>query len=56
MSDSTKWTQDDKLQLEAELVLAMKPRLCLDPSPEVVQAANRVQFNAKKFNNHGLKR
>eukprot|EP00794_Sanderia_malayensis_P007008 gene7008-7793_t len=55
-SDSTQWTEDDKLKLEAELVLASKPRLCLDPSPEVVLNANRMQYNAKKLNNHALKR
>ena len=55
MSDS-KWTARDKLQLEAEIVLALEPRLQLDPSPDVVQIANRNQFNAKKLNNRSLKR
>ena len=55
MSDS-KWTAKDKLKLEAEIVLALKPRLDLDPSPEVVQIANRNQYNAKKLNNRALKR
>ena len=55
MSDA-KWTTEDKLQLESEMVLALEPRLCLDPSPEVVQIANRNQYNAKKLNNRALKR
>ena len=55
MSD-TKWTTEDKLQLEADMVLALTPRLCLDPSPEVVQTANRKQYETKKLSNRALKR
>ena len=56
MSDSSKWTTEDKLNLEAELVMASQPRLFLNPSPEVVQIANRKQYDAKKLNNRPLKR
>ena len=55
MSDA-KWTTEDKLQLEADMVLALTPRLCLDPSPEVVQTANKKQYEAKKLSNRALKR
>ena len=56
MSDSTKWTDEDKAMLESQLALAMQPRLCLDPSPEVLYTANKIQHNMHKWNHKGLKR
>lgn len=50
------WTQDDKLALEAHLLLATEGPLCLDPSPDVGLVNNQLQFNQKKFNCHALKR
>ena len=55
MADSN-WTQDDKLALEAQLLLATEGPLCLDPSPQVGLVTNQLQFNQKKFNCHALKR
>ena len=56
MSDSSKWTHEDKLLLESKLALIHNPKLCLDPSPKVMVAANRIQYCANKFNHKGLKR
>ena len=55
-SDSTKWTIDDKLMLESQLLLATEAPLCLDPSPDVVYVTNQLQFNQRKLNTHGIKR
>ncbi|KAG7251240.1 hypothetical protein CRUP_008794, partial [Coryphaenoides rupestris] len=41
-SDHHKWTQDDKLQLESQLLLATAEPLCLDPSISVTCTANRL--------------
>ncbi|XP_031550937.1 transcription factor SPT20 homolog isoform X2 [Actinia tenebrosa] len=49
------WTQEDKLALEAHLLLATEGPLCLDPSPDVGLVTNQLQFNQKKFNCHALK-
>lgn len=42
--------------LESHIVLAMQPRLCLDPSPKVLQTANKIQYHMNKWNHKGLKR
>lgn len=51
-----KWTDDDKAMLESQLVLAMQPRLCLDPSPKVLYTANKIQHHVNKWNHKGLRR
>ena len=56
MADSSKWTTDDKTLLESQLVLAMQPRLCLNPSPNVLHTANKIQYHTNKWNHKGLKR
>ncbi|XP_066922818.1 transcription factor SPT20 homolog isoform X3 [Clytia hemisphaerica] len=55
MSDP-KWSNEDKAKLESQLVLAMQPRLCLDPSPKVLYTANKIQHHANKWNHKGLRR
>ncbi|XP_064158252.1 transcription factor SPT20 homolog isoform X2 [Anguilla rostrata] len=55
-SDSHKWTQDDKLQLESQLILATAEPLCLDPSVSVACAANRLLYNKQKMNTHSMRR
>uniref|UniRef100_A0A669AZI9 SPT20 homolog, SAGA complex component n=1 Tax=Oreochromis niloticus TaxID=8128 RepID=A0A669AZI9_ORENI len=49
-SDHHKWTQDDKLQLESQLILATAEPLCLDPSISVTCTANRLLYNKQKMN------
>lgn len=56
MADTSKWNDEDKAMLESQLVLAMQPRLCLDPSPSVLYTANKIQYHANKWNHKGLKR
>ncbi|XP_056911080.1 transcription factor SPT20 homolog isoform X3 [Takifugu flavidus] len=55
-SDHHKWTQDDKLQLESQLILATAEPLCLDPSLSVTCTANRLLYNKQKMNTHSMKR
>ncbi|XP_043995953.1 transcription factor SPT20 homolog isoform X9 [Gambusia affinis] len=55
-SDHHKWTQDDKLQLESQLILATAEPLCLDPSISVTCTANRLLYNKQKMNTHSMKR
>ncbi|XP_061658894.1 transcription factor SPT20 homolog isoform X1 [Syngnathoides biaculeatus] len=55
-SDHHKWTQDDKLQLESQLILATAEPLCLDPSISVTCAANRLLYNKQKMNTRAMKR
>ncbi|XP_045064173.1 transcription factor SPT20 homolog isoform X1 [Coregonus clupeaformis] len=55
-SDHHKWTQDDKFQLESQLLLATADPLCLDPSVSVTCTANRLLYNKQKMNTHSMKR
>lgn len=55
-SDHHKWTQDDKLQLESQLLLAISEPLCLDPSISVTCTANRLLYNRQKMNTRPMKR
>lgn len=48
--------QDDKLQLESQLILATAEPLCLDPSISVTCTANRLLYNKQKMNTHSMKR
>uniref|UniRef100_A0A3B4CR85 Spt20-like SEP domain-containing protein n=1 Tax=Pygocentrus nattereri TaxID=42514 RepID=A0A3B4CR85_PYGNA len=55
-SDHHKWTQDDKLQLESQLILATAEPLCLDPSVSVTCTSNRLLYNKQKMNTRPMKR
>nr|XP_016846662.1 PREDICTED: transcription factor SPT20 homolog isoform X2 [Anolis carolinensis]XP_016846663.1 PREDICTED: transcription factor SPT20 homolog isoform X2 [Anolis carolinensis]XP_016846664.1 PREDICTED: transcription factor SPT20 homolog isoform X2 [Anolis carolinensis] len=55
-SDNHKWTQEDKLLLESQLVLATAEPLCLDPSIAVTCTTNRVLYNKQKMNTRPMKR
>ncbi|KAF3705771.1 Transcription factor SPT20 -like protein [Channa argus] len=55
-SDLHKWTQDDKLQLESQLILATAEPLCLEPSISVTCTANRLLYNKQKMNTRSMKR
>ncbi|XP_023661051.1 transcription factor SPT20 homolog isoform X2 [Paramormyrops kingsleyae] len=55
-TDHHKWTQDDKLQLESQLILATAEPLCLDPSISVTCTANRLLYNKQKMNTRSMKR
>ncbi|XP_037543883.1 transcription factor SPT20 homolog isoform X1 [Nematolebias whitei] len=55
-SDHHKWTQDDKLQLESQLILATAEPLCLDPSISVTCTANHLLYNKQKMNTRSMKR
>ncbi|OWF44222.1 transcription factor SPT20 homolog [Mizuhopecten yessoensis] len=55
-SDGHRWTPDDLLTLESQLILATEDPICLDPSPSVLLVANRQQYDKKKFNTPLLKR
>ncbi|KAM4859659.1 transcription factor SPT20 homolog isoform 7-T7 [Thomomys bottae] len=55
-SDNHKWTQEDKLMLESQLILATAEPLCLDPSVAVACTANRLLYNRQKMNTRPMKR
>ncbi|XP_036393318.1 transcription factor SPT20 homolog isoform X1 [Megalops cyprinoides] len=55
-SDNHKWTQDDKLQLESQLILATAEPLCLEPSISVTCTVNRLLYNKQKMNTRSMKR
>lgn len=48
--------QDDKLQLESQLILATAEPLCLDPSISVTCTANHLLYNKQKMNTRSMKR
>uniref|UniRef100_A0A8C1Z4U8 SPT20 homolog, SAGA complex component n=1 Tax=Cyprinus carpio TaxID=7962 RepID=A0A8C1Z4U8_CYPCA len=48
--------QDDKLQLESQLILATAEPLCLDPSVSVSCTTNRLLYNKQKMNTRSMKR
>uniref|UniRef100_A0A8C1U2N4 SPT20 homolog, SAGA complex component n=1 Tax=Cyprinus carpio TaxID=7962 RepID=A0A8C1U2N4_CYPCA len=49
-------SQDDKLQLESQLILATAEPLCLDPSISVSCTTNRLLYNKQKMNTRSMKR
>ncbi|TEA22653.1 hypothetical protein DBR06_SOUSAS14710048 [Sousa chinensis] len=55
-SDNQNWTQEDKLLLESQLILATAEPLCLDPSVSVACTANRLLYNKQKMNTLPMKR
>ncbi|KAM8977613.1 transcription factor SPT20 homolog [Pelodytes ibericus] len=55
-TDNHKWTQEDKLLLESQLILATAEPLCLDPSISVTCTANRLLYNKQKMNTCPMKR
>ncbi|VCW52571.1 unnamed protein product [Gulo gulo] len=55
-SDGQEWTQEDKLSLESQLILATAEPLCLDPSVAVACTANRLLYNKQKMNTRPMKR
>uniref|UniRef100_A0A2K6B9P1 Spt20-like SEP domain-containing protein n=1 Tax=Macaca nemestrina TaxID=9545 RepID=A0A2K6B9P1_MACNE len=54
--DVQKWSQEDKLQLESQLILETAEPLYLDPSVAVACAANRLLYNKQKMNTDPMKR
>ncbi|XP_052026206.1 transcription factor SPT20 homolog [Apodemus sylvaticus] len=48
-SDNPQWTEEEKLELESQLILATAEPLCLDPSVAVACTANRLLFNEQKM-------
>ncbi|XP_034505765.1 transcription factor SPT20 homolog [Ailuropoda melanoleuca] len=55
-SDGQEWTQEDKLLLESQLILATAEPLCLDPSIAVACTANRLLYDKQKMNTRPMKR
>uniref|UniRef100_A0A671DWN3 Spt20-like SEP domain-containing protein n=1 Tax=Rhinolophus ferrumequinum TaxID=59479 RepID=A0A671DWN3_RHIFE len=55
-SDNQKWTQEDKLLLESQLILATAEPLCLEPSVSVACIANRLLYNKQKMNTYPMRR
>ncbi|XP_037054667.1 transcription factor SPT20 homolog [Peromyscus leucopus] len=54
-SDNRQWTQEEKLELESQLLLATAEPLCLDPSVAVTCTTNRLLFNDQKMNTDPMK-
>ncbi|XP_040091554.1 transcription factor SPT20 homolog [Oryx dammah] len=55
-SDDQNWTEEDKLLLESQLILATAEPLCLDPSVSVACTENRLLYNKQKLNTLPMKR
>ncbi|KAF4008599.1 hypothetical protein G4228_020366 [Cervus hanglu yarkandensis] len=55
-SNDQNWTQEDKLLLESQLILATAEPLCLDPSVSVACTANRLLYNKQKLKALAMKR
>uniref|UniRef100_A0A8C6FHW1 Spt20-like SEP domain-containing protein n=1 Tax=Moschus moschiferus TaxID=68415 RepID=A0A8C6FHW1_MOSMO len=55
-SNHQNWTQEDKLLLESQLILATAEPLCLDPSVSVACTENRLLYNKQKLNTLAMKR
>ncbi|CAK6450588.1 unnamed protein product [Pipistrellus nathusii] len=55
-SDPQIWTQEDKLSLESQLILATAEPLCLDPSVSVACVENQLLYNKQKMNTPPMKR
>ncbi|CAG2102136.1 unnamed protein product [Medioppia subpectinata] len=48
-SDEYLWTNEDKAELESQLLLATAPNLCLDPSPSVAILSNKLWRKKRMF-------
>ena len=55
-NDGHRWTQEDKFNLESQLLLHTNEPLCLDPSPAVFLVATKLNYEKQKFNSHILKK
>ncbi|XP_036295978.1 transcription factor SPT20 homolog [Pipistrellus kuhlii] len=55
-SDGQIWTQEDRLSLESQLILATAEPLCLDPSLSVACIENQLLYNKQKMNAPPMKR
>uniref|UniRef100_A0A8C8ZGW6 Spt20-like SEP domain-containing protein n=1 Tax=Prolemur simus TaxID=1328070 RepID=A0A8C8ZGW6_PROSS len=53
--DGHKWTQEDKLMLESQLLSGTAKPLCLDPSVTVTCATNRLLYDKQKMNTAVMK-
>ncbi|XP_035313784.1 transcription factor SPT20 homolog [Cricetulus griseus] len=49
-SDNRQWTQEEKLELESQMILATAEPLCLEPSVSVTSTGNTLLFNEQKMN------
>ena len=56
LSRPNKWSHEDRLNLESQLLLASGSPLCLDPSPVVSFVAGKVEHSKKKFSSLPLRR
>lgn len=54
--DSTSWSLEDKLYLEAALVMATAEPLCLEPSVDVAVISNWLQHKKARFSSHMVNR
>lgn len=50
------WDEQEKLELESELVLSTNPTLCLDPAPSVSIVNNIINHQRQMFNTSSLRR
>ncbi|GJP49925.1 hypothetical protein CLOM_g9080 [Closterium sp. NIES-68] len=49
MADAS-WSYQDMLEVEARILRAVQPPLCLDPSPRVAEVARQHHFHKTKLN------
>ncbi|XP_033631885.1 transcription factor SPT20 homolog isoform X1 [Asterias rubens] len=55
-NDGNRFTNDEKLHLESQLLLATQEPLCLDPSPAVTCLENKIHQDRHRLNGRALKR
>ena len=56
MSDGHRWTVDEQVALESQLLLHTSDPLCLDPNPAVFYASARLNHHRQKLATYSLKR
>ncbi|XP_064392969.1 proline-rich protein 36-like isoform X2 [Halichondria panicea] len=56
MAHQSKCTHDEKLLLEANLLLATQPPLCLETTTDVLWVTNRLHYNQRKFHTPSVRR
>nr|XP_012807004.2 transcription factor SPT20 homolog [Jaculus jaculus] len=55
-SGNSECTQEEKLELESQLILATAEPLCLDPSVSVTLMSNRLLYNEQKMKTDSIRR
>lgn len=56
MDDKGDWTEDDKMQLESQILMANTPNLCLSPDTTLSEVESTLNHNRHMWNTHPVRK